>query len=400
MLGAGWSRRSIWSVVLVGAAVGGAGLLGMFFDNHSALTAELNTSYPGARRSTGLPLSPSALLGAPGLLELEEEPVPKLLNQSELSSAFLICAVLAALLWPRLRRDPDSRAQSSAATTLACAIGVWSLWITLPWGTFGESVPVLNLVPPLRVAQTLGVPAALLLCVVLGRVTAARSSSQILLPAVLCALLTGYAVGDLRNALSTLGSGKVWLIAIGTGLAAAALIRFPRSRLVTVAITVLLAIPAVTVNPIIFGLGDLRASDSARAARALRDEAGPGYVASDSWLADGLLVANGVPLVTGYQVTGPVRSAWAKVDPEGQYEPVWNRGASYLKMEFAGAPGSAPVVSNPAPDVIMITVDPCWLRRSGLRVRYLVTERTLTGCVRRTGGFTWSGRALNVYTWA
>jgi hypothetical protein len=154
------------------------------------------------------------------------------------------------------------------------------------------------------------------------------------------------------------------------------------------------------VNPLTFGLGDLRSSASAQAVRGLGEtaRADNSWIASDSPYVSALLVANGAPSLTGYQTSGPNDHAWERLDPARSYEDQWNRGASFLRMTFSGPTAMPAIVRNPSPDVIEVSVDPCVLAESGLRVAFLVTEQKLSRtCVREIDRFVWSGRIQHVY---
>ncbi len=71
-------------------------------------------------------------------------------------------------------------------------------------------------------------------------------------------------------------------------------------------------------------------------------------MASDDPFVSALLVANGAPSVTGWQISGPRQDAWRLLDPDGSDEELWNRGASYLRFTFDGAAGAEPVISTPS----------------------------------------------------
>ena len=113
-------RRPALLAIGAGALVSLVVLGGTFWENAAALTAELDTVYPGLRRTTGAALTPYQLFGAPGLFGLADFPAPAVLNQSEISSAFLICAVWAAVLWGRAR-GTATPPQRAALLTLALA---------------------------------------------------------------------------------------------------------------------------------------------------------------------------------------------------------------------------------------------------------------------------------------
>lgn len=121
------------------------------------------------------------------------------------------------------------------------------------------------------------------------------------------------------------------------------------------------------------------------------------FVVSDLPFVNALLVANGVPTLTGYQVTGPVRSQWRKLDPTGEFEDKWNRGASYIQMTFVDSPSSAVEISNPTNDTIMLTVDPCWLNTK-IPLAYVLSAKELSNsCLVPSGQFRWAGAKVRVY---
>ncbi len=182
----------------VGAVCGGALLALVFWENADAVRATLDTAYPGLRRSTGDALASFHLFGAPGLFHMTNGEAPAIGNQSEISSAFLVCGLWALLV--SMRPSDATRAQRAAVWTLGLSLAVWVAWCSAGWGAFGASLPLLNLVAPPRAAQTVGYAAALLLCLVLSR--AARIGPwPALVVAAACGLATAYGVTNLRAAL-------------------------------------------------------------------------------------------------------------------------------------------------------------------------------------------------------
>lgn len=394
-------RRAAVIVVGVGAAVGLALLVAVFWENASALSAELNTVYPGQRRSTGTALPPHFLFGAPGLTELEDDAVPVGTNQSEVSSAFLICGVVSALVWGSVHRRL-TRGQRASYLVLAAFIALWTSWASVSWGAVGKTIPGLNVMLPERAAQTVGFPATLLMVLVLSALPARAQERgrHALLVALLSSAVTLYAVSSLQTVLPHMSALEVWAYTIVAGLLVYAAVRWPRHWLPVVAAGTAVLVAGVDANPLLFGLGEVRNSDAADRARSMRAAALDGDFrwAADSMATDALLVANGVPLLNGYQVTGPDRDGWGVVDPTGQYEQVWNRGASYLLVSFDGERGAAPVVIEDNNDVVRIQTDPCWLVKSPFRVRRIVAQSAFTSrCADEVGSFEWNGMTQRVY---
>ncbi|HEY0888886.1 MAG TPA: hypothetical protein VGE38_04670 [Nocardioides sp.] len=406
-------RRSALLAVGVGATVALTLLIGVFWENWDALHAELNTVYPGQRRSTGTALPPYWLFGAPGLFELERFAALPGPNQSEVSTAYLLCGLVALLLWPAVRRTLPRR-EKAAIFGLALVTGCFVAWTIFNWGAVGRSLPGLSAIMPGRAAQTVGFAAAIAMCLVLSAwakqpATAPagkeegvgdRRSSRALTVAVVAAVVTGYAVADLTRVIPELPLWQVWLATAVTAVLVWTFVRFPASWVpVALAATVSLA-AHVDANPIMFGLGEVRTSAAADRAREFRAQevASGTRMVTDNMAANALLVANGVPLLSGYQVTGPVAEQWEFVDPDRRYERVWNRGASYLLFAFDKPPGAPPEIIEAHNDVVRVHTDACWLASSPFRISRIVAEVPVrSACTTRVGKFTWNGVTQYVY---
>jgi hypothetical protein len=389
-------RRPSLLVLATGAGVG-AVLLGLtFWENADALRANLDTVYPGQRRSTGVQLPVYHLFGAPGLAVMHDGAGPVVANAAEIASAFLVCGVWALALAGRLRPEDDP-ARRAATWVLGSFTLLWTLWAAVNWGTLGESLPLLNLVTGPRAAQTVGFIAAMLLCVVLSRLE--RGGWRVALPAALaCAAATAYGVSSLQEALPEITTTRVFVTALVVG-GLVLVVTWWRHWAAVLAVVAVLVGTGWWVNPVTFGLGDLRASGAAAKARAIgeRAEREGTYVASDDPYVSALLVSNGVPSLTGYQPSGPDADAWRVVDPDGTQEEAWNRGASYLRMSFGGEKGSDPVVDAPNPDIVNLTVDPCHTP-DGLGLGRIVTRAELDrSCLEQETTLQWQGATYRVY---
>ena len=393
----GPQRRAGLVVLGVGVVCGGALLALVFWENADAVRATLDTVYPGLRRSTGDALASFHLFGAPGLSHMTNGEAPAIGSQSEISSAFLVCGLWALLV--SMRPSHATRAQRAAVWTLGLSLAFWVAWCSAGWGAFGESLPLVNLVAPTRAAQTVGSAAALLLCLALSQ--AARiGPRQALVVAGACGLATAYGVTSLRAALPTLTFTEVWVATFAVAVCVWLVTVFPTRWQAVVPVCLLLLWTAAQVNPVIFGLGDLRDSDAAETAReigaAARDDGT--FVASDDRFVSALLVANGVPSVTGWQISGPRQDEWRLLDPDGSDEELWNRGASYLQLTFDGAAGAEPVISTPSADIVQVSVDPCGLPEE-LRIGTLVSSAKLDApCLTESQELVWGRKRHRVYT--
>lgn len=152
-----------------------------------------------------------------------------------------------------------------------------------------------------------------------------------------------------------LGAASHWkIVAVLTVLCVGLLFVRP---LITLAALLLLAATFVMswgVNPVYRGVFDLSDTEAGRAIAEV-DEEDPGtWIGIGSYEAMALLIESDVQSLSGVQ-TYPSPEMWAMIDPEGSYEQEWNRLAH---IQWAFGTGE-PTVSNPQPDVAVVTMDPC-----------------------------------------
>lgn len=397
-----WERRGRW-VALLSVAVAGAlavALVGaVMIENWDALSSVVHTTYPGRRRSSGTAMSLAQLFGGPALFALQAQQSPTSSNQSELSSAFLVCAVWAMILWPGRHMKAPGR-ERAVLIVLAGSTALWMGWSMMNWGRFGSWLPILNLVPAYRAAQTVGYLATFTLALVLSQ-QVEEPKRQAGVAALACVLVTGLGASSLQTFTPWLSSKGILAAVVVTGGLVWLMTRWPKSW-GSVAVVAAAAILNVgLVNPVQFGLGELRNSNAAKTAWALAEKVRKdnGFVITDEPGVSALLVANGVPTLSGYQVMGPNRGMWRQLDPDGRYETAWNRGVSYIMIRSYPTPGPNPVViESPNPDMITVHADPCSLTRDPLRVRYVVTSQQLKQpCASQEGQFVWGGRPVTIF---
>jgi hypothetical protein len=391
-------RKAALVALGVGGAVTVALLAGLMLENLAALKAGLNTVYPGLRRATGKRQPPALLFGSPGLFVLQADPtMSKGTNASEISTAFTFCLVWAAVIWARLPRLRN--ANTAAITTLAACTAAWFSWTLFNWGGLGLNLPLANRVPPARAAQTVGFLAILVVCLSLSRLQRPFAPKPPVLAAVACAAVTGYGVSNLSHFTAhPLGSSAISTAIAGVSVVVYFITRYPDRWLPVVAAIALAGASVAYANPILFGLGDLRNSEPARQmleagkqARAHHE-----YWASDNERTDALLVAAGVPSLTGYQVTGPVEDQWRKLDPTERFKTVWNHGASRIQMSWVI--NAAPTMRNPSPDRIAVSINPCQLHNMGFNLTHIVSSNKLReACLGLQSSFTWGQGTRYVY---
>lgn len=383
-------------------AVAGTGALslalagGMVLENLPAIRAATGTSYPGHRVSTGAPNPLPELFGAPSLANLKHLDVVGS-NPSEISSAFTVAAVLAVLLLVAGVRMRDVSHRRATITMLA-GTGFWFLWSTVDVGAWASRVPVLNLVPPNRSGDVLGYLAVLLLCLVLPGASPMPRRRALLVGASL-GLLTAYAGSLLRaGVVPDLPLANVWCGAVAVGAVAAVLSGRPRWWPGYAASAVLGALLMWNVNPVQIGLADLRGS--APADRLVREGADArrdgGVWASDDPSVDALLLATGVPSLSGRQLSGPDVTAWRGLDPGEAHRDVWNRGGSFITFDWTDA--DALSFTNPTGDAIEVSGSPCALAAREPDLTRIISSSPLeAACLTPDGELTWGGERRLVY---
>jgi len=395
------ARRLAVRVVLVTAGVAILGAAGVYLENLAAVHAELGTIYPGQRISSSGTVGMALLFGAPGLYVMQHNGIAlSSSNKSEISSAYTVAAVWALVVWLTARRRQWTR-DSAALAVLAAATSLWMVWTTVTSGRLGSKIPIANRVPPERAAQTVGFLAVLVLALVLSRIERPMSLRTPIVAALTCGVLTASGVSALRA--SVVPSMHVIVI-----FAAAAVVSvlvlvatlYPDRWVPVVAILAAAACVVGYVNPIQIGLSDVHDSAIAKqlAADGKQARSDGQYWATDSEFTDALLVANGVPALSGHQVTGPIVNQWKKLDPTEEYKSAWNRGASYVR--FSWSDDQAPKITvGPAPDQIIVNVDPCVVSQFGFKLTHIITASASMpqSCLVRTESFEWMGTPHYVY---
>ena len=393
--GGSWAPR-LKSILITGgtAVVFGVGTL---LENREGLQALFNTVYPGSRRVESDPQPLGRLLGAPALGPLQySEPVG--INASELSSSFTvffvwILIILLAAQWRLTFRD------NIVEWTFGTWSALWIVWITLDLGPMSQKFPLLNLVTPPRAGQVVGVLAVILLGLLLSRWSPPASWRVPLLAGAACGLATGYAASLLMASdLPALSPLLILLVSAAVGVAVAAVTKYPQRLWPLALCVVLAALPVARANPVLAGLGDLRASDTAKAVAA---QAPAARSEGKLWAADTpslntLLLTNGMPSLSGLQRSGPDVAAWQKLDPGSAFANKWNRGGGYIF--FTWTPGHPTSYITNDFDAVGVGIDPCTLKDAWQNLDKIVSSVPLEApCLTLDSELQWQGKPAYVY---
>lgn len=393
-------RRRLGVVALGGTVLAGGALAVVLVAQSGALDVLGETVYPGGRRSLGEFVGLDLLFGAPHLWLLQAPPLIVGTNASELSTGYLVLAIPAVAMALGIRWSDVGRVRAPAAAAGGVA-ALLATWVVVDWPGFFSWFFPMTLVPPDRMAQVLGLSATIAFAFVLTawraaprmrRMPVAVASAVV---AGLATLLGGFALRD--DPLPDLPGWVVVVVSVLVGLAIFAIVRYPASPRALALAPLLALVVVFAANPLQRGLGDLRGSEAAATVTTAGDDLRDGeYLAADSLEVDALLMANGVPALSGQQWLGPNEDAWRVLDPSERSRDEWNRGASYVV--FSWAPGEPTRVRAVAEDIVQVRTDPCGdaVRQLGLRVA--VSSRPLRApCLAETGTFRWGATEQRLY---
>jgi hypothetical protein len=399
----GWRRGA--AVLTAAGAIAFLLVAAFLVQNAEALQVLSGTVYPGGRREGGRLTPLWALLGAPHLWA-SVLPGTEVVgsNRSEISSAHLVLAAPALLLYAVLPWRWRSR-RFARVIGLAVPVLILVVWVSVGLPDWTAGLVPLSLSVPLRTVQVVGLGATWVFVVLLAdwsrhaggpgrRKRGAVSASAI-------AVFLGSATGGTALQAVVPGLEPVPVLAASAAIAAAVAVAVarPRARWALWPLCGFVVAGSALVNPLQFGLHPLRDSSAVAQLRAAHSEADPGYWMTDDPTVDALLMANGLGSVTGQQWVGPDRAAWSVLDPAGKRVDVWNRGASTIRADWSRR-AAGPDLTNPTPDTILISVDPCDAALSRLQVTTIVSRKDLSGsdCLQEAGTFPWGDAPRRIYT--
>lgn len=390
-----WRARII--PVLISGVVALGFVAGTFLENSASAQSLLDTVYPGQRRSGATAQPFEVLFGAPGLGNLNSS-APIVSNASEISTAFTITVVWAVVLVVAYRRFGSWRA-NLPLLVLSGALAVWLFWSTVNLGAVGEAIPLLNLVPPYRTAQVVGILGSIVVAVVIARGPERGDRWVALMAAVICGGVTLYAVSLLQT--NVIPSMQTFLVLLsGTGVAVGVFVvtAWPRRLWPVLVIAALALLTVVRSQPILFGLADL---ENSATAQSLRERGGEARADGTLWASnsssfDSVALANGVPSLSGFQRSGPDIEQWERLDPDHEFEFAWNRAGGYVPFFFT--PGEPINIETSGFDATYVYVDPCDLAERFPELGHIASTSELDGsCLVEDGTLDWADSTMHIY---
>lgn len=370
----------------------------MFWEAREAVAAGLSTVYPGDRRSTGEPLDFGRVFGGTNYAWLEAVGPSGATFETELATSFNVLLVVVVLLFVA-QRWRGGRMQAGAILPIVVAAVFWLSWCTISWGPIGELLPIINRVPNFRAVQGVGFLATIAFCLFMAQWRPSRRIAVPVTAAFVAGGVSAYAGSSLQlEMLPGLTNTMVWVSAIVTAGAVFLLVRWPLSWFAPLVAGVVAVAMTATATPILFGLGDLRTSDTAQKFLEWGDEArADGTVwASDSGYVDSLLMATATPSLSSRQQIGPNVENWLRLDPGGEHEDMWNRGGLHIQFDWNDSDDLE--WSMPSPDMVVISASPCAVAERMPELGNVVSSEPLDGeCLTLLDEVQWSGEQHYVY---
>lgn len=387
-----WNRRSL-------ANLGGTAILTMalvvaiLWEGRRGMAALSSAVYPGQRLTTGEALDMGWIFSANflfGLNRTHVKPVPMpgsyAGNISELATSwnFLLIIIPFVLVLVYQRQKLTDRLPE-------IALGIWCLiwfsWSFVGTGGFGVKIPLLNSVPAARTVEVVGALISVWLMLSLSKIQE-RHLGTALAASATVALLLMHSGSELLVRYLPRFSYKDVIFWAFIGTAVTFIFVYRPRRTITTAVAAALGISSIAATPPIqLGLGSFRGTDASNMLR----EAGKEARANDElWVADSmagnaLLIANGVPTLSGLLRSGPVDSEWQKLDPDNSHKKYWSRGGGYIFFDWSRY--STPIFSNPNYDVVQVLLSPCELAQRFPNLTTIVSTRNLSDGYLGTRGF-------------
>lgn len=360
----------------------------------------LSTVYPGER------LSPTGEGNALGIAQYFAASFSQALvrgsgflglNSSEASTFFFVGVVLIpVVIWISIRRRRDGRQLPWLALALVAVVVLFAAWLLIPGWDAISHLLALDRTTAARMRIGFGLASLALLVVVIRE--GAESAAPRLLAGILAA---GYLVSQVAVAVAVVvvldadrlwGDAPLWwLIALVTSVAVFALAR-NRPRLGVSLLLIVSVVATVGVHPVYRGVLDLRETEVSTEVRQLDDAKPAAWVGVGGSFVGAVLLESGVRAYNGTQ-GAPSHEMWDEIDPDGAYEPAWNRIGA-VRWE----PGSGePTVANPAPDVILSTFDAC-SDFAQQNVAHVLADLALSSpCLSKVESFTMPKYTVTIY---
>ncbi len=365
--------------ILVAGAVGVAITVVWLRVKSATVDAFLGTVYPGERlmaTGNGSPIAFARTIGSSFSESLSNDGGFLGINASEASTFFLLGIFLLPIAgWILVRRIRARGALPWPTIVLVAVLGLFLAFMFLPgWDTIAHLL-FLDRSTPDRLRIGVGLASLALLA---SMIKDLDNDSEAAPPRwfagttaglfLLSQLAIAAAVFSVQGADQLWGKSPLWLLFALVSTAAIYAIARRRFTMGAAAFLVVCMASCALVNPVYVGVLDLRDSAVSKDIRSIDSSVPGAWLGIGTQLTTALLVESGVEAFNGTQ-GAPSEVMWHMVDPRGRYMPEWNRIGSVRWTSTTGEP----VVTNPAPDIISSTFDPCG-RFAAAHVMYVLSD--------------------------
>lgn len=342
----------------------------MSFDTVSAM---LHTVYPGARYETGGGVPLAELLSGIGTVFF---PFKEYIGGSNVceASAFVTLFPLGLVLYVvnavrRKKIDPTS-------TLLTILIVMFSVYAVVGLPSLLCKITLLFQVPAERICVALEVLNVLLLVREASRFTEKKrwiTIAGIALLSVCSSVCVHYVYPDWAGLRTVAASAVVFC---WVALACCAGVRIVRKISAALAVLILMT-SGMSVNPVQYSIKPITEQPLVEQIQVIDSRQ------HGTWVVDGddssriaqLLVANGFTTLNAVSVT-PRMELWKKLDPDSEYEQVYNRYAFTTVLVQRTDAKERPIFKSDAPDAF--TLSPTADDLAILDVHYILSSRDLT----------------------
>ena len=368
-----------------------------FYPHISSLRVLFQTVYPGQRVSAGGGQSFESLFSTPYLWRLQFPGLELLnTNQSEISS-FLIIPGLAIFIVQFINsiRNRIHNPKVLAGVCGGIIATLWCIWAIFDFTGLSQYLLFINKVPSYRAAQIVGSCFIfLLLFLYPSHLEIKRLEITIMSTiGVLLTIISGLQIQNEHLPQISI----IEIIAVSLLMGALIYTMFTKlSQNIFVSLSLcLVIIIGFFVNPVNIGLGEFNGKISEKL--EVLDSRDQGIWAASNFYSDSLLMSKGIKTLSGQQAIGPAKEYWQILDPGHLYEANWNRASSYITFQWSQS--DVPLILNPSPDVILVSVNPCSPLLKKLELKYFVSlkDGVTYGCAKQISEFQIMGQTNLIY---
>jgi len=370
--------------------------------NKTQYTVTLNTVYPGKRRSSGGSGGGPFLGGSISwLLQTNFARTRDYMDPEKSYGPTILFIPYLALVSMYWQHRKEFR-QLYGAVVASVFFVVFALWSQAEWPSSLLHFNPLVLVTAFRVSTILGPLVILLLGHALS--TFAKSSKPAENTRLLSLFVTLgiiiFSIRDVEWLRTTYYIGappwKSFISVLGSALIGGLLVSRVRSQVKLIVLASACVATSIFVNPITVGLGPLSHSHAVTTLQELSRTDQTMRWATTGFYEDALMVASGVPQMTGQQSYGPDYKTWELLDPQRNFESAWNRAQTYINFQWDI--GTEVNIWNPSPDVIQVVLDPCEPRLDRLQLGWIITPHQISSsCAVLTKTVKWMSADLFIY---